>query len=130
MRQRQARIIRGHSLDIDDVDIDGARAPHFMAHASQAHLEFVDAIKKIQGGKRNCSQSNAIPIIRLGILTRPQYSAGTHQGRDSRDIDVVPLGDFLDGPLQSDGNIPKISAKGKDYVTRRRAIIDSVGTAV
>ena len=49
MRQRQARIIRGHSLDIDDVDINGARAPHLMAHASQARLEFVDAIKKIQG---------------------------------------------------------------------------------
>ena len=112
MRQRQARIIRGHSLDIDDVDVDGARTPHLMAHASQARLEFVDAIKKIQGSKRNCSQSNAIPIIRLGILTRPQYRTGTYQRGNSGDINVVPLGDFLDGPLQSDGYIPQVSTKG------------------
>ena len=112
MRQRQARIIRGHSLDIDDVDIDGARAPYLVAHASQARLEFVDAIEKIQRGKRNCSQSNGIPIIRLGVLPRPQYRTGTYQWRDSGDINVVPLGDFFDGPLQSDGYIPQVSTKG------------------
>ena len=96
----------------DEVDIDGARAPYLVAHASQARLEFVDAIEKIQRGKRNCSQSNGIPIIRLGVLPRPQYRTGTYQWRDSGDINVVPLGDFFDGPLQSDGYIRQVSTKG------------------
>ena len=126
MRQRQTRVIRSHTVNLNDVDIDGARTPDFMTHTTQACFKLVDPIQEVEGCHGHRSQSDGIPIIGLRLLTGTQYSARTNQRRNLCNFQAIPAGHFVNCTLEGDGNIAQISTECEHYCARSRGRVKFV----
>ena len=126
MWQRQTRVIRAHAVNLNDVDIDGARAPDFMTYTTQACFKLVDPIQEVEGCHGQRSQNDGIPIIRLRLLVGTQYSARTNQGRNLRNFQAIPAGHFVNCSLEDNGNIAQISTKCEHYCARSQRCVKFV----
>ena len=118
VRQGEDRIGGGQALDLNDVDVDGARAPALVAFAPQLALDAAGLSEELVGARDRGTDDDGVPIVRLGGLTGREHRLRAHDRRDVLDLEALHVGQGLDRMHERDGHVPEVAADRQDHATR------------
>ena len=118
VRQGEDRVGGGQALDLDDVDVDGARAPALVAFAPQLALDAAGLGEELVGARDRGADDDGVPVVGLGSLAGSQHGLGAHDRRNVVDLEAFHVGQGLDRVHERDGNVPEVAADRQDDATR------------
>ena len=118
MRQCQDRIGGGQALDLDDVDVDGARTPTLVALTSELTLDAARLNEELIGGRNGGANDDRVPVVWLGCLAGCEHRLRAHDRRHVLDLEALHVRQGLDRMHEGNGNIPEVAADGQDDAAR------------
>ena len=121
MWQGEGGVGGSEAFDLDDVDVDGACAPAFVAFAAQLTFDAAGLGEKFVGSGDGRTDDDGVPVVGLGCLSGGEDRLGAHDRGDVLDLEAFHVGQGLDGVHEGDGHVAKVAADGQD---------DAAGTQV
>ena len=118
VRQGEDRVGGGQALDLDDVDVDGARAPALVALATELTLDAAGLGEQLVGGRDRGADDDGVPIVGLRGLAGGQHGLGAHDRRDVVDLEALHVGQGLDRMHEGHGHVPEVAADRQDDAAR------------
>ena len=122
VRQGEDRVGGGQALDLNDVDVDGARAPALVALAPQLALDAAGLGEQLVGGRDRGADDDGVPVVGLGGLAGGQHGLGAHDRRDVVDLEALHVGQRLDRVHEGHGHIPEVAADRQDDAARAQVL--------
>ena len=122
VRQAQDGIGGGQALDLNDVDVDGARPPALVALAAQLAFDAARLGEKLVGSGDGGADDDGIPVVGLGHLPGGEDRLGAHDRRHVVDLEALHVGQGLDRVHERDGHIPEVSADRQDDLARTQVL--------
>ena len=122
MRQGEDRVGGGQALDLDNVDVDGARTPALVALATELALDAAGLGEQLVGGRDRGADDDGVPVVRLGCLAGGQHRLGAHDRRDVFDLEALHVGQGLDRVHEGHGHVPEVAADRQDDAARAQVL--------
>ena len=114
MRQGQGRVGGGDTLDLDEVDVQGAHAPRLGAHAPGRDLQGLADLEQLARGEGRHGRDHRVEVVGLGLGALGDDGDRAGQRRHLRDLDALGGLEALDGRAQGVHDSTDVGAQAED----------------